>query len=120
MKLTYLLAILLLVVTSVGAQQKRDTIHHAASAKKTKMKDAVGLNKQQAATVKAAKTDYKKEKEKIKNDPNLSAKEKDEKISKIKADKNKKVDATLTPAQQEKVKALKAEKKKEKKKKKDA
>lgn len=115
MKLTYLLVFLLFAVTATQAQQKRDTLHHASTAKKAKMKDELGLNKKQEADVKASKKEYKTEKEKVKNDTKLTEAQKDEKIKALKADKKKKVDATLTPEQKEKAKALKAEKKKEKK-----
>jgi len=113
MKLTYLVAFLLFAVTAVQAQQKRDTVHHAATAKKTKMKDELGLNKKQETDIKASKKEYKAEKEKVKNDTKLTQAQKDEKIKALKEEKKKKVDATLTPEQKEKAKALKAEKKKE-------
>ena len=118
MKLSYLLAILLFIVSAGKAQQKRDTVHHAATAKKAKMKDELGLNKKQEADIKASKKEFKSEKEKVKNDTKLTEAQKKEKIKALKTEKKKEVDATLTPEQKEKAKALKAEKKKDKKEKK--
>jgi|GEM_PF-1070703 len=120
MKLIYLLAILLLVLTTGQAQQKRDTVHAPATEKKTKIKNELGLSKKQKATLKASKNDFKAEKLKVESDTKLTAEQKEAKIKELKEDKKKTLDATLTPEQKEKAKALKAEKKKEKKAKKQA
>ena len=90
MKLTYLLAFLLLACTTGFAQQKRDTVHPAAGAKKSKMKDDLGLNKKQEADLKASNKEYKSEKVKVKNDAKLTEAQKDAKIKELKAEKKKK------------------------------
>jgi len=116
MKLTYLLALLIITGTTVSAQQKRDTVHHASNAKKKADRKAeLKLTDKQAADLKASKNEYKDEKEKVKNDTKLTAAQKEAKIKELKEEKKKKVDATLTPEQKEKAKALKQEKKKKKK-----
>jgi len=115
MKLTCLLAILLFALSTAQAQQKRDTVHPATANKKVKMKNELGLDKKQAAEIKASKKEYKEEKAKVEADTKLSAAEKKTKMKELKKEKKDKVDATLTPEQKEKLKALKSEKKKEKK-----
>ncbi len=115
-----LLSVLLLTAVTANAQQKRDTIHHAAAQKKPKMATELKLTKQQAASVKASNKEYKTEKQKVKNDTKLTAAQKKTKIKELKKDKKAKVDATLTPEQKEKKKELKEEKKKEQKAKKAA
>ena len=64
------LTLVLCTGASVWAQQKRDTVHHAAATKKkAKMKEELKLTDKQVAEVKASKKEYKDEKEKVKNDP---------------------------------------------------
>ncbi|HTL06712.1 MAG TPA: hypothetical protein VL307_00600 [Chitinophagaceae bacterium] len=113
MKFTYLLlAVLLVTSIHASAQQKRDTVHHAATGKKKmKMKEELHLTDKQAADLKASKKEYKAEKEKVQNDSKLTAAQKKEKMKALKAEKQKDLDATLTPEQREKAKQLKAEKK---------
>ena len=116
MKIFYgILSVLLLAIAIANAQQKRDTIHHAATQKKPKMKTELGLNKQQDASVKASKKEYKQKADKLKADTTLSKAQKKEQKKKLKEEKNKKVDAVLTPVQKEKEKVLKKEKKEAKK-----
>lgn len=111
MKPIFFLAFLLFAITAGEAQQKRDTIHAGSKPQKTKMKDELGLSKKQAAEVKASKKEYKAEKDKVEKNAALSESEKKEKIKHLKEEKNKKVDATLTPEQKEKAKMLKKKKK---------
>lgn len=110
MKFTYLLVILLCVMSTSQAQQKRDTVHPATANKKVKMKNELGLDKKQAAEIKASKKEYKDEKAKVEADTKLSATEKKAKMKELKKEKKARVDSTLTPEQKEKLKALKKKK----------
>jgi lipase chaperone LimK len=110
MKFTYLLVILLCAMGTAQAQQKRDTVHPATANKKVKMKNELGLDKKQAAEIKASKKEYKEEKAKVEADTKLSATEKKAKMKELKKEKKARVDSTLTPEQKEKLKALKKKK----------
>jgi len=110
MKFTYLLVVLLCVLSTAQAQQKRDTVHPATANKKVKMKNELGLDKKQAAEIKASKKEYKEEKAKVEADTKLSATEKKAKMKELKKEKKARVDSTLTPEQKEKLKALKKKK----------
>lgn len=112
MKSIYFLLILLLPAVFSNAQQKRDTIHAPATAKKMKVNDQLGLSPQQKADLKSGKKEYKAEKAKIDADSKLSAADKKAKMKELKKEKKAKADAVLTPEQKEKAKALKAERKK--------
>jgi len=110
MKFTYLLVVLLCAMSTAQAQQKRDTVHPATANKKVKMKNELGLDKKQAAEIKASKKEYKEEKAKVEADTKLSATEKKAKMKELKKEKKARVDSTLTPEQKEKLKALKKKK----------
>ena len=110
MKFTYLLVILVCAMSTAQAQQKRDTVHPATANKKVKMKNELGLDKKQAAEIKASKKEYKEEKAKVEADTKLSATEKKAKMKELKKEKKARVDSTLTPEQKEKLKALKKKK----------
>jgi len=110
MKFTYLLVILVCAMSTAQAQQKRDTVHPATADKKVKMKNELGLDKKQAAEIKASKKEYKEEKAKVEADTKLSATEKKAKMKELKKEKKARVDSTLTPEQKEKLKALKKKK----------
>ena len=87
MKITYLLVILLFAISTVQAQQKKDTAHSATAGKKIKMKKELGLDKKQAAEIKASKKEYKDEKAKLDADTRLSAAEKKAKMKELKKEK---------------------------------
>jgi len=97
-------------MSTAQAQQKRDTVHPATANKKVKMKNELGLDKKQAAEIKASKKEYKEEKAKVEADTKLSATEKKAKMKELKKEKKARVDSTLTPEQKEKLKALKKKK----------
>lgn len=117
MKLTFVITTLLLFAfVDTPAQQKRDTIHHAAATqKKVKLKDELKLDKKQTETLKASKSEYKQKAKQVESDSTLSKKEQKAQVKKLKKEQQAKLDAVLTPEQKEKEKQLRKEKKDKKK-----
>ena len=112
MKLTFVITTLLLfTIIHASAQQKRDTIHHAAATqKKAKLKDELQLDKKQTDALKTSKNEYKQKAKEVKSDSTLSKKERKAQVKKLKKEQQEKFDAVLTPEQREKEKQLKKEK----------
>lgn len=77
------------------------------------MMKELNLTKEQKATLKAGHEKAKAEKMAIQSDSTLSPTARKEKMKQLKMERNKNLDAVLTPEQKEKRKALQQEKRKE-------
>jgi Spy/CpxP family protein refolding chaperone len=118
MKIIYsVLSLLLLTVFTCHAQEKkRDTIGYQPTTKeKIKIKRELGLSKKQVKELKASNSDFKQQLQDIKTDSTLSQQERREALKNLQQQRRQKMDSVLTPAQQEKIKALRKEKREQKK-----
>jgi Spy/CpxP family protein refolding chaperone len=117
MKIIYsLLALILFNVFSSNAQEKRDTIGYQPGTKeKIKIKRELGLSRKQVKELKTSNADFKQQLQEIKSDSTLSQQEKRKALKDLHQQRQAKMDSVLTPAQKEKVKALRKEKRDAKK-----
>lgn len=117
------LIVILLIITgcqlAASAQEKRDTIRGENKvAQRVKMKNELGLSKEQGKKMKELNEGFKTRLQAIKNDSTLTTEQRKEKNQVVLEERKQKVNEILTPDQQAKYRQLGKDNMKERKQKK--
>lgn len=105
-----MLALIIGLSLTAGAQEKRDTIRaEKKEAAHQKLKNELGLSDDQAAKLKATNDEFKTKRRELKDNTSLSKEEKQKQSMALLEERRKKINEFLTPEQQEKYKLVEKE-----------